>query len=221
MMNQRKNNKIKLYVSLFLVTWIAFFFLEISLAYWQYRSLSSWLMASSGLASVVAGMLAVFFFDLITSSKQKDIIRFEFVEYEHRKHFLEDIRLPEYATDGSIAYDFFSPEKWQIYPGERYIFWTDVKVRLKRNEALLLSPRSSVGIKKSLMLANTIGTIDPDYYGNEGNDGNIGICLFNYGAESVMIEKGDRIAQGMVINVVRDKTSSSNKRTGGIGSTGD
>lgn len=151
----------------------------------------------------------------------KRFIRFEFVENAHRKHPIGDAQLPEYATDGSVGYDFFSPERKKLFPGEKCMFWTDVKVRLRRGETLVLSPRSSIGIKKSLMLANTIGTIDPDYFGNYSNDGNIGICLFNYGAESTQIEVGDRIAQGIVFNITRDRTTGrSNKRAGGIGSTG-
>ncbi|MBE3122057.1 MAG: hypothetical protein IMZ58_07630 [Thermoplasmata archaeon] len=163
--------------------------------------------------------LGLFSSDIVNKSKKEGSIRFEFVENSHRRHV--DVKLPEKATENSVGYDFFSPEKMALAPGEEHMFWTDVKVHLKQDEALMISPRSSIGIKKNLMLANTIGMIDPDYYGNEENDGSIGICLYNYGTERALIEKGGRIAQGTVITVVHDKIpGNSNKRKGGIGSTG-
>lgn len=59
-----------------------------------------------------------------------------------------------------------------------------------------------------------------DYYGNESNDGNIGIFLLNISDEVQYIHKGDRIAQGMFINyLVADNGNSDNERTGGFGST--
>ena len=164
-------------------------------------------------------LLGLFSSDIVNKSKKEIIARFEFVENSHRRHV--DVKLPEKATEHSVGYDFFSPEKRALAPGEQHMFWTDVKVHLKQDEALLISPRSSIGIIKNLMLANTIGTIDPDYYGNEENDGNIGICLYNYGTERALMEKGGRIAQGTVITVVHDKIPGNlNKRKGGFGSTG-
>lgn len=221
-MNEKEHKKIKRHILIGIITWMFYF------AVWYISYIVSTPPASSGLKTVffvntglggiVAATLAVFFYDLMTSKKEGSI-RFEFVENNHRRHI--DVKLPEKATENSVGYDFFSPEKMALAPGEEHMFWTDVKVHLKQDEALMISPRSSIGIKKNLMLANTIGMIDPDYYGNEENDGNIGICLYNYGTERALIEKGGRIAQGTVITVVHDKIpGNSNKRKGGIGSTG-
>ena len=65
------------------------------------------------------------------------------------------------------------------------------------DEVLEVYIRSSLGVKHLLALANGTGIIDSSYYGNPGNDGNIGICLVNWGSEPVVIEKGERIAQGI------------------------
>lgn len=145
--------------------------------------------------------------------------RFEIVNQKHRKQ--KNVKLPQKATDKSVGYDFFLPGEVKIYPGEKSIICTDVKVNLDADELLLILPRSSIGIKKNIMLANTVGIIDPDYYGNIDNDGNIIICLFNYGAESIVLQKGDRFAQGIVVKTVYDSLNhNSSKRAGGIGSTG-
>lgn len=59
-----------------------------------------------------------------------------------------------------------------------------------------------------------------DYYGNENNDGNIGIFLLNISDTVQYIHKGDRIAQGMFINyLVANNGNLDNERVGGFGST--
>ena len=59
-----------------------------------------------------------------------------------------------------------------------------------------------------------------DYYSNNSNDGNIGICLINESDRIQYIESGERIAQGIFINfLVADNVTSTKERTGGIGST--
>ena len=222
-MNLQRNKKFREYAIIGTITWI--FYLMIW--YFSYvasnpslsNELKTVFFVNTSLGGLVAAMLAVFFYDLMSSKRTED--RFQIVIPQFKKNHEQNTKLPEKATSNSVGYDFFAPEAYLLKPKEKHTFWTDIKVRLKQDEALLISPRSSIGIKKSLMLANTIGTIDPDYYGNESNDGNIGICLYNYGDEPVPVEKGDRIAQGTVINVVHDKTTGDlNKRTGGIGSTG-
>ena len=121
--------------------------------------------------------------------------RFEIVKDECRKHLEENIQLPRKSTKMSIAYDFFSPVDVTIFPKKKVTVWTDVKVFLIVDENKIIAesldiiPRSSIGIKQSVMLANTMGLIDPDYYCNESNDGNIALCLYNYGEELITINK--------------------------------
>ena len=106
-----------------------------------------------------------------------------------------------------------------LEPGQQYNFWTDVKVKLKKDEWLMIIPRSSIGIKYNLMISNEVGNIDSDYYGCEDNDGNIMISLYNYGNVPVKVEKGMRVAQGIVMKYVRDTIDLHRRRVGGFGST--
>jgi len=70
------------------------------------------------------------------------------------------------------------------------------------------------------MLKNSTGIIDCDFYQNPSSDGNIGICLLNLTDKPVIIEKGERIAQGIFQTfLVADDDNVSEERTGGIGST--
>jgi dUTP pyrophosphatase len=145
---------------------------------------------------------------------------FEVVRDEHRKN-VGDIKLPTRATEHSAGYDFYSPVDVTIQPHEMIMIWTDVKAHMYYDNALMIMPRSSMG-KQPIMIANTIGLIDNDYYGNESNDGNIGFRLLNLGDTPYEIKVGDRIGQGVFIKygTVKEDTVSGT-RTGGFGSTND
>jgi dUTP pyrophosphatase len=143
---------------------------------------------------------------------------FEVVKDEVRKNAGE-IKLPTRATEHSAGYDFYSPVDATIQPNEAVMIWTDVKAHMYYDNALLLIPRSSMG-KQPIMIANTVGLIDSDYYGNVDNDGNIGFRLLNLGNTPYEIKVGDRIGQGIFVKygtVKDDKTSGT--RQGGFGST--
>ena len=81
----------------------------------------------------------------------------------------------------------------------------------------MLFPRSSFGIQKGMVLANTVGVIDADYYNNEKNEGVIIIAIRNEGQIPFTIAKGERFAQGVFLPflpaVLQDE------RKGGLGST--
>jgi len=151
---------------------------------------------------------------------QTKIRGFEVVSDSFRKHKDVEIKLPIRATKISAGYDFSSPISITIQPKSKELIWTDVKVYMQEGEVLILDVRSSGGIKKGLMLANTIGIVDMDYYSNINNDGNIGICLYNMTDEPVHIEQFERIAQGIFIPfLVSDNGNTEEERIGGIGST--
>jgi dUTP pyrophosphatase len=147
---------------------------------------------------------------------------FEIVEDKHRKFEDKDIKLPIRATRESAGYDIYSNEKYIIEPGQKHIFWTDVKIKLPHGLFLMIVPRSSSGIKYDITLGNTIGIVDGDYYGNPDNDGNIAVCLKNNKDEPFRVDIGDRIAQGIILCFGRmeDEPVSEEERKGGIGSTG-
>lgn len=143
---------------------------------------------------------------------------FEKVSENHRQTTGEII-LPKRGTSRAAAYDIYSPVKVTIEPGKSKMIWTDVKAYCLQDEVLLLNVRSSMG-KHPVMIANTQGWVDSDYYNNPGNDGNIGIRLFNLGEEDYFVEIGDRIAQGMFIKYfVADNGNTEETRVGGFGST--
>ena len=131
-----------------------------------------------------------------------------------------DIKLPTRATEYSAGYDFYSPVDIIIEPQESVMVWSDVKAHMYYDNALIIIPRSSMG-KQPVMIANTVGLIDNDYYGNEDNDGNIGFRLLNLGKTPYEIKVGDRIGQGVFIKYqITKNDTTANKRIGGYGSTG-
>jgi dUTP pyrophosphatase len=143
---------------------------------------------------------------------------FELVDLQFRKN--ESSLLPLRGSRNSAGYDFFALEDYQIPPRDKIMFFTDVKAYMQENEVLKIYPRSSMGIKKNTVLANTVGIVDADYFSNPDNDGNIGICLFNNGNEYVIIKKGERVAQGVFERyLVSDNCNSESERVGGFGST--
>ena len=145
---------------------------------------------------------------------------FEVVSDEFRKHPNVEIQLPTRGSKISAGYDFYLPCDLILQPGEKTCVWSDVKAYMQEGEVLMLHVRSSIGIKKGLMLSNITGVIDADYYNSPNNDGNIGIALYNYSNETVELKRGERICQGVFIPfLVADNGNTDKERTGGIGST--
>ena len=146
---------------------------------------------------------------------------FEIVKDEFRKHPNVEIQLPTRGSKISAGYDFYLPCDLILQPGEKTCVWSDVKAYMQEGEVLMLHVRSSIGIKKGLMLSNITGVIDADFFNNPNNDGNIGIALYNYSNETVELKHGERICQGVFIPfLVADNGNTDKERVGGIGSTG-
>ena len=75
-------------------------------------------------------------------------------------------------------------------------------------------------IKKGLILANSVGVVDKDYYGNSDNDGHIMFAFYNIKEEDVTIKKGEAIGQAVFQKYfVTDDDSAEGERLGGFGST--
>lgn len=99
--------------------------------------------------------------------------------------------------------------------------WTDVSVELDDDKYLQLVVRSSVGSKLGIMLSNTVGVIDSDYFGNKQTGGNIGISLRNLSNEDLNLKKGERIAQGIICTYDKQENDvTETEREGGFGSSG-
>ena len=146
--------------------------------------------------------------------------KFEIVKKEAVQYGVFDPKLPVRATKNSAGYDIFSPIEVVIEPHTMQMIWTNVKAQFGKDEVLLLCVTSGMG-KKSIMIANTLGVIDSDYYGNESNDGNLGFRLYNFGNESYVINAGDKIGQGIFLKflTVDDEQEILTTRKGGFGST--
>jgi dUTP pyrophosphatase len=144
------------------------------------------------------------FFEVISSFKEKKI------------------NLPQRQTNYSAGYDLEAAEQVEIYPQKISLIPTGVKASFPNNQVLLIYVRSSLPLKKGLMLANNVGVIDSDYYNNKKNEGHIFIALYNFSDKTVQIEKHERIAQGIFQNfylTYDDNTEKKKKRKSGFGST--
>ena len=131
------------------------------------------------------------------------------------------IQLPKRATAYSAGYDFFVSETREIPARGTALLQTGVKAKMPQGEVLLLFIRSSLGIKRGLSLANGVGVIDADYYGNPSNDGEISIAIRNCTDAPIIIEKGERVAQGIFVPyAVVDDDDVETTRQGGFGSSG-
>lgn len=97
---------------------------------------------------------------------------------------------------------------------------TGVKCKLDPGTYLEVSVRSSTPLKYLLLLANGVGIIDADYYGNPDNDGEIFLQLINLGPNPVILRKGDRIGQGIIKPyLTTEDDAAEGDRKGGFGST--
>lgn len=133
----------------------------------------------------------------------------------------QGITLPRRRTVASAGYDLAAAEDTVLPPGRVTLVPTGLKAYMQADEVLCLSIRSSMALRHSLLLANGIGVIDADYYGNEKNEGHIEIAVLNLGQTALTVRKGERVAQGIFSRyLVTDDDAAEGKRAGGFGSTG-
>ena len=147
---------------------------------------------------------------------------FKVVKDECRKHPDVEIKLPKRGTKNSAGYDICTPVDILIpVHGFSEPIQTDMKAYMGEDEVLKIYPRSSIGFKKKLMLVNTTGIIDSDYYENPDNDGNIGFAFYNMSDVDVLIKAGERVLQGIFTKyLITEDDNADEVRTGGTGSTG-
>jgi dUTP pyrophosphatase len=129
--------------------------------------------------------------------------------------------LPKRAnpTDAGADLAAFLPEgqNLTIEPGEQKLVDTGVAVKIPEGYAGFVFNRSSQG-KKGITIPHSVGVIDSDYRGN------IKVILKNISQDQYKIERGDRIAQLVIVPVVlcnfEDIWNDTDRGTGGFGSTG-
>ena len=148
---------------------------------------------------------------------KESLRRFEFVERVKEIKY----NAPKRNTSKSAGYDFYNPERVEIKPKEIKYVKTGIKAYMEDDEMLMLCNRSSNPKKKGLVLVNGIGIVDADYVDNEENEGEIAFAFMNITEETVVIEAGDKLGQGIFVKygtVIGDEASG--KRIGGFGTTG-
>lgn len=136
------------------------------------------------------------------------------------KEIYENIQLPTRATSGSAGYDFKSPFRLTLKPGTTIKIPTGVRVKIDEGWVLKCYPRSGLGFKYRLRMANVVPIIDSDYYYSD-NEGHIFLKLSNEGEKNIFINSGDKIIQGVFVPYGITYDDCVNKaRNGGVGSTG-
>ena len=134
------------------------------------------------------------------------------------------INLPIRKTKYSAGYDVEAAEDTVIPSFKKgmapTLIKTGIKAFMQDDEMLVLYNRSSNPKKKGLILANSVGIIDKDYYGNEDNDGHIMFAFYNIKEEDVTIKKGECIGQAIFQKYLFiDGDKAEGIREGGFGST--
>jgi dUTP pyrophosphatase len=112
----------------------------------------------------------------------------------------DTIPLPAYATEGSAAVDLraCTSDEIEIQPGETAFIGSGIAINIKDPGVVgVIAPRSGLGIKNGIVLANTIGVIDSDYQGE------IKIGLFNRGKSAYTVKPGERICQLLFLPLIR------------------
>ncbi|PIR64339.1 MAG: dUTP diphosphatase [Candidatus Pacebacteria bacterium CG10_big_fil_rev_8_21_14_0_10_36_11] len=136
------------------------------------------------------------------------------------KRFDTSLPMPEYKTSGAAAFDLYVREETTIPAKKVVLVPLNIALQLPENHWALLSARSSLH-KQGLMLANGIGVGDYDYRG-DGDE--YKAALWNFTDEPVVLQKGDRVVQMIVmsresVEFEEVKKFNTDDR-GGFGSTG-
>ena len=132
-----------------------------------------------------------------------------------------EINLPNYATSESAGFDIAAAENISVLPGKTILIKTGLIIQAPKGHFLLLAARSSLPIKKGLMVANGIGVVDRDFAGPADE---IKIQVYNFTDQPVDVKKGERIAQGLFLPVDQvewqEVEKIEEKSRGGFGGSG-
>lgn len=137
----------------------------------------------------------------------------------------KDIHIPVRKTKYAAGYDIEAAEDTVVpafKPGQKpTLVKTGLKAYCQPDEFYMLCNRSSNPGKRGLVMANSVGIIDYDYYGNEDNDGHFMFAFYNFFDHDVEIKKGDAIGQLIFMKyLTADNDNAQGERKGGFGSTG-
>ncbi|RMG36203.1 MAG: dUTP diphosphatase [Gammaproteobacteria bacterium] len=135
----------------------------------------------------------------------------------------DEFPLPDYATEGSAGMDLRAmlDQPLELAPGETELIPTGIAIHIgDPSLAAVILPRSGLGHKHGIVLGNLVGLIDSDYQGQ------LFVSCWNRGTEPFRIEVGERIAQLVLLPVVRavfeqvETFDLSERGAGGFGHSG-
>ena len=132
------------------------------------------------------------------------------------------VTLPSYKTKGASGMDLmaFVKEKIVIKPQTSALIPTGLSVAFSEDYEIQIRPRSGLAAKNNISVLNTPGTIDSDYRGE------LKIILLNHGDKEFVVNNGDRIAQMVLMPILKiefeevDNLPKTIRGSGGFGSTG-
>ena len=130
------------------------------------------------------------------------------------------VPLPTYASPGSAGFDLAAAEDVEVPPRAIRLVGTGLVVKVPDGTFLAVLARSSTPLKRGLMVANGVGVIDSDYCGAADE---VKIQVINITDQPVVVRRGDRIAQGIVVSSPRVEFVEGEAAAvsrGGFGSTG-
>ncbi|MDD4995321.1 MAG: dUTP diphosphatase [Patescibacteria group bacterium] len=137
------------------------------------------------------------------------------------KRIDKELPLPQYQTAGAVAFDLCARVDTEIAPGEIVPVPANLIIRVPEGYAFLIIARSSLPGKKGLMLPNSVGVFDQDYWGPEDE---VKVLLYNFKNQTAKIERGERLAQGLLVKIekaeLEETDEMNNANRGGFGSTG-
>ena len=133
-----------------------------------------------------------------------------------------NVKLPAYKTAGSSGMDIMAiiDEAINIKPGESALIPTGISIAIPEDTEIQIRPRSGLAAKNKISVLNTPGTIDSDYRGE------LKVILFNHGKDQFKVNNYDRIAQIVLMPILKanfelvDDLPETIRGSGGFGSTG-
>tara|TARA_B100000579_G_scaffold53845_1_gene37707 strand:+ start:746 stop:1183 length:438 start_codon:yes stop_codon:yes gene_type:complete len=132
------------------------------------------------------------------------------------------VKLPSYKTDGSSGMDLmaFIDKPIYILPQKSELIPTGLSIAIPDNTEMQIRPRSGLAAKNNISVLNTPGTVDSDYRGE------LKVILFNHGSKEFVVNNEDRIAQMVLVPIIKAKFEEVEslpetiRGEGGFGSTG-
>ena len=138
------------------------------------------------------------------------------------KKLNSNVKIPEYKTEGASGMDLkaFIEKPIKIKPNTSFLIPTGLSLAFSKDYEIQIRPRLGLAAKNNISILNTPGTIDSDYRGE------IKVIIFNHGKDDFLIKNGDRIAQMVLVPVIKMELEESLdlpktvRGMGGFGSTG-